>query len=335
MRAGRITVSTRTFSVVDLPTPDAGAGQVRIKVEAAGVCLSDVHFLEGVLSPGHLVGDQVTLGHEVAGVVDQVGAGIKSVLVGDRVVVIAGERNGAQQITTMGFDYDGGWAQYVVTKAELVIQIPDSLSFEEAAIIPDAVSTPWAAISSTAKMQAGENAAVFGVGGLGIHAVQLLKIIGCNKVIAIDPREDARANALSRGADFAFSPDDPEIKAHRGLHAAFDFAGVSSVRKQALSLLGEQGRLVIVGIANEPIVIPNDMAFTYMRTQIMGHYGSEAHHLRELVEFARDGRLDLSRSITQVMPLEMAAQALSDLANKVGNPIRIILKPQSCKLLVV
>jgi D-arabinose 1-dehydrogenase-like Zn-dependent alcohol dehydrogenase len=70
--------------------------------------------------------------------------------VGDRVVVIAGERNAAQQVTTMGFDYDGGWAEYVVTKAELVARIPDSLPFEQAAIIPDAVSTPWAAISSTA-----------------------------------------------------------------------------------------------------------------------------------------------------------------------------------------
>jgi D-arabinose 1-dehydrogenase-like Zn-dependent alcohol dehydrogenase len=327
MRAGRITVSTRAFDVVDVPTPDAGAGQVRIKVAAAGVCLSDVHLLEGILSPGYLVGDHVTLGHEVAGVVDQVGAGITGVAVGDRVVVIAGERNAAHQITTMGFDYDGGWAEYVVTKADLVAKIPDSLPFEQAAIIPDAVSTPWAAISSTGKVQEGETAVVFGVGGLGIHAVQLLKIVGCSKVIAIDPREDARANALARGADFAFAPDDVEIKKHRGLNVAFDFAGVTPVRKQALSLLGEQGRLVIVGIANEPIVIPNDMAFTYMRTQIMGHYGSEAHHVRELIEFASAGRLDLSHSVSQVLPLEQAGQALDTLANKVGNPIRIVLKP--------
>ena len=326
MRAGRISVSRRTFEVVDVPTPDAGAGQVRIKVGAAGVCLSDVHFLEGILSPGYLEGDHVTLGHEVAGTIDQVGAGVTTSSVGDRVVVIAGERNAHQQITTMGFDYDGGWAEYVVTQAELVAKIPDSLAFEQAAIIPDAVSTPWAAITSTGHIVAGEKVAVFGVGGLGIHAVQLLKIIGAF-VIAIDPREDARANALARGADFAFAPDDGELKKHRGLNAVFDFAGVSPVRKQALSMLGEQGRLVIVGIANEPIVIPNDMAFTYMRTQIMGHYGSEAHHVTELIELAASGRLDLSDSISEVLPLERAGDALDKLANKVGNPIRIVLKP--------
>jgi len=326
MRAGRITVSTRKFKVVDVPTPSAGAGQVRIKVGAAGVCLSDVHLLEGILSPGYLVGDQVTLGHEVAGTIDQVGAGVSTSAIGDRVVLIAGERNHAEQVTTMGFDYDGGWAEYVVTKAQLVVRIPDSLPFEQAAIIPDAVSTPWAAITSTAKVRAGEKVAVFGLGGLGIHALQLLKIIGCS-VIAIDPREAAGANALARGADFAFAPDDPELKQHRKLHVAFDFAGVATVRKQALSMLGEQGRLIIVGIANEPIVIPSDMAFTYMRTQIMGHYGSEDHHVSELVELIASGRLDLSHSISEIMPLEKAAEALEKLANKVGNPIRIVLKP--------
>ena len=300
---------------------------MRIKVAAAGVCLSDVHLLEGILTPGYLSGDHVTLGHEVAGVIDQIGAGVSSSAIGDRVVVIAGERNPANQITTMGFDYDGGWAEYVVTSAQLVAIIPDSLPFEHAAIIPDAVSTPWAAISSTAKMQPGETAAVFGIGGLGIHAVQLLKLVGCSTVVAIDPRADARANALARGADFAYAPDDPELKKHRGLNAAFDFAGVSPVRKQALSLLGEQGRLIIVGIANEPIVIPSDMAFTYMRTQILGHYGSEDHHVRELIDFAAAGRLDLSQSVTETMPLENAAEALNKLANKVGNPIRIVLKP--------
>ena len=327
MKAGRITISTRKFAVTEVPTPSAGPGQVRIKVGAAGVCLSDVHLLDSTLSPGYLIGDEVTLGHEVAGTIDQLGEGVHTYQVGDRVLVIAGERNEKNQITTLGFDYDGGYAEYVVTKAALIVKIPDDLPFEEAAIIPDAVSTPWAAISSTAKMQPGESAAVFGVGGLGIHAVQLLKMLGCSKVIAIDPRPDARAKALEIGADFAFDPSDEELKKHRGLNAAFDFAGVTPVRKQALSLLGEQGRLVIVGIANEPITIPNDMAFTYMRTQILGHYGSEPVHTKELVEFVRQGKLNLKGSISEVLPLDQAALALEKLEKKIGNPIRIVLKP--------
>jgi len=300
---------------------------VRIKVAAAGVCLSDVHFLDGTLKPGYLQGDEVTIGHEVAGVIDQIGDGVSNFVVGDRVLIIAGERNERGQVTTLGFDYDGGFAEYLVAKSSLALKIPDHLPLEQAAIIPDAVSTPWAAISSTGQVKEGESVAVFGVGGLGFHAVQLLKMIGCSKVIAIDPREDARGRALEVGADFAFDPSDEGLKKHRGLNCVFDFAGVTPVRKQALSLLGEEGRLVIVGIANEPIIIPNDMAFTYMRTQIRGHYGSEAHHTQELVNFVAEGNLDLSRSISQVLPLEQAAEALKLLESKVGNPIRILLKP--------
>ena len=156
MKAGRITVSTRKFSVTDIPIPQPADGEVRIKVGAAGVCLSDVHFLDGTLSPGYLKGDEVTLGHEVAGTIDELGQDVHTYVKGDRVLVIAGERNEKNQITTLGFDYDGGYAEYVVTKAALLVKIPDNLPFEEAAIIPDAVSTPWAAISSTAKMQKGE-----------------------------------------------------------------------------------------------------------------------------------------------------------------------------------
>jgi D-arabinose 1-dehydrogenase-like Zn-dependent alcohol dehydrogenase len=327
MKAGRITISTRKFEVKEVPNPIARAGQVRIKVAAAGVCLSDVHFLDGTLKPGYLQGDEVTIGHEVAGVVDQIGDGVVNLELGDRVLIVAGERNERGQVTTLGFDYDGGFAEYLVAKASLVIKIPDRLPFEEAAIIPDAVSTPWAAISSTGQVKAGESVAVFGVGGLGFHAVQLLKMIGCSKVIAIDPLEDARRRAVEIGADFAYDPSDEEVKNHRGLNCAFDFAGVTPVRKQALSLLGEGGRLVIVGIANEPITIPNDMAFTYMRTQIRGHYGSEPHHTQDLVNFVAEGRLDLSRSISRVLPLEQASEALRLLESKVGNPVRIVLKP--------
>jgi threonine dehydrogenase-like Zn-dependent dehydrogenase len=129
------------------------------------------------------------------------------------------------------------------------------------------------------------------------------------------------------GADFAFDPADENLKKHRGLNAVFDFAGVTSVRKQGLSLLGEQGRLVIVGIANEPITIPNDMAFTYMRTKVLGHYGSEPEHTKELVKLAEERKLDLSHSISAVFPLEQAKEALSRLERKEGNPIRLVLKP--------
>jgi len=144
----------------------------------------------------------------------------------------------------------------------------------------------------------------------------------------------ARERALAVGADLALDPNDEEFSkkiraatSGRGVDASFDFAGVSAVRQQALPLLAEGGRLVIIGIASQAITIPNDMAFVYKRNQILGHYGSEPHHTQELVELIRIGKLDLSGSITSIMPLEEASAALHQLAQKIGNPIRIVLKP--------
>lgn len=334
MRAGRITISTRHFEVVEHPIPEAGYGHVRVAVKAAGVCLSDVHLLDSTLSPGYLEGDVVTMGHEVAGVVDQIGDGVDHWKIGDRVIVCAGIRDEKGRVRTQGFDFDGGFADFMVADADTLVAIHDRLSFEEACIIPDAVSTPWAAITQTAQMRAGLSSAVFGIGGLGIHAVQLLKIVGCTPIIAVDPLLQARERAIDAGADLALDPHDPEfakkvraITNGRGIDSAFDFAGVSAVRIQALPLLAEGGKLVIIGIASEPINIPSDMAFVYKRNQILGHYGSEVHHTQELVELVRAGKLDLSGSISSIMALEQAKEALAQLASKSDNPIRIVLRP--------
>lgn len=333
MKAGRITISTRQFAVVDVPIPEPGLGQVRIKVMAAGVCLSDVHLLDKTLTPGYLEGDVVTMGHEVAGIIDSLGAQVDGFKVGDKVIVFPAERDERGRIHTLGFDYDGGFAEFTVAHYSNLIRIPDTLPFEQACIIPDAVSTPWAAISSTGQIHNGETVAVFGVGGLGYHAVKLLKMLECI-VIAIDPSHSARERALAAGADHAFDPNDVTMKdaikkltSYKGINAAFDFAGVSAVRHLALSLLGESGRLVIVGIANEPIVIPSDMTFTYKMLRIFGHYGSDKSHTEQIVEFVEKGQLDLSQSISQVLDLENAQQALDMLENKVGNPIRLVLRP--------
>ncbi len=334
MRAGRIKISTREFQVLDFPIPLPDPQQVRIKVEAAGVCLSDVHLLDSTLSPGYLEGDEVTMGHEVAGVIESLGADVSDWKIGDRVIVCAGIRDAKGRVRTQGFDFDGGFAEFMVADVSTLVAIHAELSFEQACIIPDAVSTPWAAISQTAKVQSGESSMVFGLGGLGIHAVQLLKIIGSSPIIAVDPLPLARKRALMVGADLGLDPNDPEFSKKiraatngRGVNAAFDFAGVGSVRIQALPLLAEGGRLVIIGIASEPISIPNDMAFVYKRNQILGHYGSEVRHTQELVAFVKDGKLDLSASISSIFSLEEADTALKQLENKADNPIRIVLKP--------
>ncbi|MET7597903.1 zinc-binding dehydrogenase [Streptomyces sp. NPDC005481] len=334
MLAARLHVPSRTLRLEEVARPQPGPGQVLVKVEAAGVCLSDVHLIDGTLTPLLLKGDTVTLGHEVSGVIAEVGEGVTAWQIGTRVVLHAGEvREGVTY--TRGVDYDGGWAEYTLSSADALTVLPDAIPFEQGSIIPDAVSTPWGAITTTGAVRPAEAVGVWGVGGLGVHAVQLLRAVGACPVIAVDPNPVARERALAAGADFALDSADPDLRATvatitggAGIAAAFDFAGVPAVREQALRVLAPKGRLVLVGLTDKPLTVSDGTRFSYLQQQILGHYGSDMPvALPQLLRLIQNGRLDFSGSISDVLPLAEAAQAVERLEKKEGNPIRLILRP--------
>ncbi|MFK0169083.1 zinc-binding dehydrogenase [Streptomyces sp. NPDC090306] len=333
MRAARLNTTQHSLTLEEVPLPEARPGEVVVKVEAAGVCLSDVHLIDGSLKPLLLQGDTVTLGHEVAGTVHELGAGVTGWREGQRVVLQAGENRGGV-VHTLGVDYDGGWAEYVATPAATLVALPDDLPFEQAAIIPDAVSTPWAAITQTGQVRPAEPVGVWGVGGLGAHGVQLLRTVGAFPIIAVDPSPAARERALAFGADLALDSGDPDFRTKvtaatngLGVAAAFDFAGFPAVREQAVKVLAPGGRLVLTGLTNKPLVVEDGTRFSYLKQQILGHYGSEPQHVPELVALTAGHRLDFSRSITDVYPLDEAQAAVDRMITKEGNPLRLILKP--------
>jgi threonine dehydrogenase-like Zn-dependent dehydrogenase len=305
-----------------------------------------VHLIDGSLRPTFLDADEVTLGHEVAGEIAKVGPDVPAHWrPGARVTLEAGERCGTcpncvrfrtpcLTIRTRGVDYDGGWAEYALASHHTLVAIPDSLPFDQAAIVPDAVSTPWGAVAGTGRAEPGRPAGVWGVGGLGAHAVQLLRMLGAAPIVAVDPLEAARERALEFGADYAFDPADTHfgeqvsaVTGGTGLDVAFDMAGVSAVREQAMRCLGRGGRLVLVGLTPEPLTVPNSIRLSVHGTKILGHYGSQSGDVQRLVELIRYGRLDLSRSISGTLPLTEAPDAVKALAGKQGNPIRLILTP--------
>ncbi|MFC7817182.1 MULTISPECIES: zinc-binding dehydrogenase [unclassified Streptomyces] len=334
MLAARLHVPSRTLRLEEVPRPQPGPGEVLVKVEAAGVCLSDAHLIDGTLTPLLLQGDTVTLGHEVSGTVAEVGPGVTAWSPGERVVLYAGEvRDGVTY--TRGVDYDGGWAEYALSAETALTPLPDAIPFEQGAIIPDAVSTPWGAITETGAVRPAEAVGVWGVGGLGVHAVQLLRAIGACPVVAVDPSPVARERALAAGADLALDSADPELRqavravtGGAGLAAAFDFAGVPPVREQALSVLAPKGRLVLVGLTDKPLTVTDGTRFSYLQQRILGHYGSDMPvALPQLLRMIQGGRLDFSGSISGVLPLTEAAEAVARLEKKEGDPIRLILRP--------
>ncbi|AZM73807.1 zinc-binding dehydrogenase [Streptomyces sp. KPB2] len=334
MLAARLHVPSRTLRLEEVPRPQPGPGEVLVKVEAAGVCLSDVHLIDGTLTPLLLRGDTVTLGHEVSGTVAETGAGVTAWSPGQRVVLHAGEsRDGVTY--TRGVDYDGGWAEYALSAADAMTALPDAIPFEQGAIIPDAVSTPWGAITETGAVRPAEAVGVWGVGGLGVHAVQLLRAIGACPVVAVDPNPVARERALAAGADLALDSADPELRqtvraatGGAGLAAAFDFAGVPPVREQAVSVLAPKGRLVLVGLTDKPLTVTDGTRFSYLQQRVLGHYGSDMPvALPQLLRLIQGGRLDFSGSVSGVLPLAEAAEAVARLEKKEGDPIRLVLRP--------
>lgn len=344
MLAGRLHLDDRRFAVEEVPIPEPGPDEVLVEVRAAGVCLSDVHLVDGSLTPAFNTAGVVTLGHEVAGIVHTLGSAVPPGWEpGARVTLQAGQTCGAcascagrrapcQQGRTRGVDYDGGWAQYALARHDTLVAIPDDLPFDQASIIPDAVSTPYAAIVVTAGLRPAQSVGIWGVGGLGVHGVRVARLAGAAPIIAVDPLPAARERALAFGADLALDPADPGFAdaiiaatGGRGLDAAFDFAGVAPVRDQAAAVLARGGQLVLVGLTPDALTVTNGTLFSVKGNALRGHYGSGPGHIEDLIRLAGSGRLELAPSISGHIPL--ADAAVEALEHKKGDPIRLILVP--------
>lgn len=347
MLAGRLDLATRKFAMETVAIPEPGPDEVRIKVSAAGICLSDIHLIDGTLRLKAREGlTRVTLGHEVSGVIETLGSAVPPVWKpGMKVLLQAGQSCGkclacvgrtgpCHQPMTRGVDYDGGWAEYALARFDTLVAVPDELPMEQAAILPDAVSTPYAAIVETAQLKPAEAVGIWGVGGLGAHAVQLCRAFGAAPLVAIDPLPEARERALRLGADAAVDPRQADFReqlklltGRRGLDVALDMAGVAAVREQAREVLAPQGRLVLVGLAGAPLTLGLDVPFCFAMQQVRGHYGSFPRHLQQLVTLTRFRRLDFSGSVSDTLPLRDAPLGVERLIKKEGNPIRLVLRP--------
>jgi len=342
MRAARFNGSDRSLVVSDVPVPEVGALDLLIKVDACGICLSDVHLIDGSIPP---IIDIVTPGHESSGTIAAVGAEIDGWKVGERVALAGGKPCGrcqmclrgrmdeCQSFELMGFHYDGAWAEYVRVPFFTVTPVPDGVAPEHAAILADAVATPYAALTDTAKLHAGESVGLWGIGGLGTHAVQLARMLGAGLIIAIDPLPSARERALKVGADVALDPTQTDIPLEisrltgGGLDIAVDLVGANAVLYETVRSLKRRGRAVMVGLSMDRVELGPGLIFGTQSHSLLGHLGYTKRHLDELVTLLANGRLDLSTSITDVMPLEEVPRGVERLASKEGDPVRLVVTP--------
>ncbi len=343
MRAERFHADSKTIAVEDVPIPEPGPGEVLVRVAFCGICHSDLSLINGTFPAMQPV---VTQGHEASGTIAKLGPDVTGWAVGDRVVVAAGRpcttcancRRGdvtnCLAIQLMAFAYDGGWAEYTVAQAVGLTRVPDNVPLEQAAILADAVSTPFGAVVRTGKVGIGESVGVWGVGGVGTHIVQLARLVGAAPVIAVDIVPDVLHRAVELGADYAFDARDDrlgdkiaEVTGGRKLDIAFDAVGLKSTFEQALDALTVGGRLVAVGMSvEEPTVGPTSI-FALTQKQVLGHLGYQNVDIGTLAKLVSLGRLDISRSISEIVPLEDIATGIEKLERQEGNPIRILVQP--------
>lgn len=247
MRAARFRKDTRALTIEEVPTPEPPRGFVRVRVDACGICGSDVSLLAGTVQPAP---DVVTPGHEAAGTIDAVGEDVPSIWSEGQPVVIAPGRacrmcegcansggSACVNLKVMGFDFDGALAEYVLAPHQALVAVPADRPMAEWAVLSDAVATPFAALTETGQLRVAEGVAIWGVGGIGLPAVQIARALGAAPIIAVDPRSSSRERALAIGADLALDPDADDVRDRilaatrgRGLDLVLDNVGTSAIR---------------------------------------------------------------------------------------------------------
>ena len=342
MKAIRLVEIGKPLVMQEIPVPEPGDRDVLVRVRAAGICHSDVHYRAGV-SPAYPL--PLTLGHEVAGVVEFAGRGVKRLRPGDRVVlnynVTCGDcyycNSGHEQFCSsgkmIGHFTDGGYAYYIALPERGTLILPEEISFEQGATLMCASATALHALRKS-RLQGGETLAVFGAGGLGMSAIQLGRVFGARDIYAVDINPIKLAMAASFGAiPINAQEGDPvrhlrDLTSGHGVEVAIEFIGLPQTMRQALLSLSPLGRAVIVGISGKPFEIDSYRELLGPEAELIGSNDHLLQELPLLIELARRGVLDLSKVVTRTVPLEAAAvnAALDDL-ERFGDAIRTVIVP--------
>jgi 2-desacetyl-2-hydroxyethyl bacteriochlorophyllide A dehydrogenase len=342
VKAVRLVKVGKPLKTQEVPIPAVGEQEVLVRIRAAGICHSDAHYRAGTSPVGPL---PQTLGHEVAGIVDEVGVDVRGVQKGDRVclhyLLTCGEchfcRTGHEQFCVqgkmIGKHTDGGHAEYIAVPARNAVRLPDEVSFEHGAILMCSSSTSFHALRK-ARLRAGETVAVFGAGGLGMSAVQLAQIMGALAVYAVDINADKLVLAERFGAvPVDASQSDPVAEIRRltggqGVDVALEVIGLKQTMEQAVRSLAVLGRAVLAGICDRPFEIDSYHDLLGREAEVIGCSDHTLWELEVLVEYARRGRLDLSHVVTRTVPLESeAVNEVLDNLEAFGGEVRTVIRP--------
>jgi propanol-preferring alcohol dehydrogenase len=342
MKAIRLVAIGSSLEFADIKMPVIGAHDLLIRIKAAGICHSDAHYRAGV-SP--VTALPLTLGHEVAGVVEQAGSEVQGFTPGDRVcvhyLVTCGHcefcRAGTEQFCPtaqmIGKHRDGGYAEFIVVPERSVFRLPDEIPLEQGAILMCSSATSWHALNK-ARLRPGETVAIFGVGGLGVSALQIARHFGAAEVYGVDinPRKLELAERFGAIAVNA-AVSDPveqlrEMTHGRGVDVALELVGLPLTMQQAVRSLATLGRAALVGLSREHFEVAPYCELLNKEAEIIGVSDHLATEIPQLLDLARTRNLDLSHGILRSVPLDAKAinHVLDGLEN-FGDDVRVVITP--------
>ncbi|MFI2652839.1 MULTISPECIES: NAD(P)-dependent alcohol dehydrogenase [Micromonospora] len=327
MRAIRMT-APGVLEQVEAPTPTAGPGEVLLRVGAVGACHSDLHILD---APAGLFPVPMTLGHEIAGTVDQLGPGVTGWSAGDRVAVygiigcgrcracLRGAENQCRVVPVggIGLSRDGGLAEHVVVPGSRLLHVGE-MDLAQAAPLTDAGLTPYHAVElARDRLRPGTSCVVIGIGGLGHMAVQILVATTAVRIIAVDTSVAALDLASRLGAHDVVQAGPDSVDRIRalvgpppdGADVVLDFVGADPTLTTARQVVATGGQVLLVGlaggtlpvrpVADEPPTVPLETAVE------VPFWGTRAE-LQEVIALARSGQLQAD---VQTFPLAEAPEA--------------------------
>ena len=342
MKAVRLVEINQPLQLAEIPVPSIGKRDLLVRVRAAGICHSDVHYRAGK-SPVYPL--PMTLGHEVAGVVESAGEEVTRFKPGDRVCLhymvtcgncyycSTGNEKLCAQGKMIGHYTDGGYAEYIAIPERSAVLLPPEIPYVQGATLMCASATSFHALRKS-RLKAGETAAIFGAGGLGMSAVQLARAFGSLEVFAVDINDSKLALAEQYGAvPVNAAAGDPVAEIRRltggkGVDVSLELIGLPLTMRQALQSLSVFGRAVIVGISDQSLSIDTYHELLGPETELIGSNDHLMQELPLLVEMARRGALDLSNIVTRTVPLDAAAinRAIDDL-ERFGEGVRTVIVP--------
>ena len=341
MKAIQLVEIGKDLEFREVPTRKPKPDEVLIRIKAAGICHSDVHYRDGISSVDHL---PITLGHEIAGEIEMIGRDVTDFQVGDRVCVnymvtcgrckycIQGTEQFCVEGKMIGKNINGGYAEKITVPIRGIFKLPYSVSFEHASVMMCSSSTSLHALRKT-RFKPGESIAIFGLGGLGISALQLAKVFGAAQIYAIELDSNKLETAKEMGAIPINAKNvDPvekimELTNGDGVDVALELIGLPLTMDQGVRSLARFGRLGLVGITTDKFDV-NSYEAICREKEIIGVSDHLLSEIPLLLDLAEQGKLDLSKIVTKIVPLE--AEAINEVHLQLKSykaDFRTVIKP--------